>query len=387
MLKRKLEGEVRARIAFSIWATVFVVSFFLLQHFVSSVGELEQVLIDIGAVEWVLFVYVILSHYASRSEFGSEKDRDPTVYLITPLIVFFIGFILVFLPLLKDGDFTPTIPIYAIFVIESILLYGVERKLKEKGGLSSVLWVNLSRDKKTAIVALGVMILMISSGMAVVFHGYSVLNQIPTSYYPYPESADPQTTSYLVPLANMSIEANISHQTSKEESVVGEYIWTKVTLTSTMVNESVSEPHLKSIAFPDNNGWSFYYYRSGSYAPGNQLEASGRRLFPEPGSLNFTQQWVVVDGNENNHTVPVYLNLTVYGREAIESFERERERWFETYLQLYLAQKQEGYNLIVVGFSLVFVAALIPEMARLIGKLASRAETSEETSEKSHRPS
>ena len=386
-MRKKLEGEVRARIAFSMWATVFVMSFFLLHHFVTSVGELEQVLIDIGAVEWVLFAYVILSHYVSRSEFGSEKDRDPTVYLIPPFVVFGIGFILVFLPLLKDGDFTPTIPIYAIFVIESILLYGVERKLKEKGGLSSVLWVNLSREKKTAIIALGVMILMISSGIAVVIHGYSIVNQIPSGYYPYPESAEPQTTSYLVPLANITIEANISHQTSKEQFVVGEYIWTQVILTSTMVNESVNEPHLKSITFPDNNGWSFNYYRSGSYTPGNQLEASGHRLFPEPGSLNFTQQWVVVDGNENNHTVPIYLNLTVYGREAIESFERERERWFETYLQLYLAQKQEGYNLIVVGFSLIFVAALIPEMARLVGRLVSREETPKEVLEKPHQPS
>lgn len=367
---RTQSGILRHRILFSVSMAIWISIFFLWNHFTLNVGTGEKVLIGIGAIELVIVAAVAISHYASLLDFAADNYKTFFVLIVPAMLVYAVGLWHLIQSTGKTTYLTQVMPILLIFSGVSLLLYFANIRLREEGGLSAYLWGNLKTDQRTAEVALCVMILLLSGGIAVVASGYENLGQDPYLYYPSPSSADPVRTEYTVSENNITVEVNVSHTTNKEEFVVGEYIASSVTLTRKPQNESVEEPRLFSIAFPTDDEWNFGSFLYWSQDTGSHLFVSGSRFYPEPGDHNTTQQWIVQDESGSNCSIPIHLNLTVYGRQVIEPFERERERWFDTYLQMYMAQRQEAFNLIAIGFSLIFVAALIPEMARLVGQLA-----------------
>lgn len=193
---------------------------------------------------------------------------------------------------------------------------------------------------------------------------------MPFGNYPYFRTAEPAYSNYTIPAQNMTLQVNITHSTLKEEFVVGEIIYTDVMLTAVKVDANVTEPYLETISFPGDDKWDFHFYVSYSgpdYRLGDQLKAQGSRFFPEPREYQLVQNWTVLTGSQNE-TTPIFLNLTIHDRAAIEAFEQDREQFVQVYLEYLVLRQQEGYNLILIGVSLVFGAAIVPALVDLLVK-------------------
>lgn len=300
------------------------------------------------------------------------------------LVPFYLAFMGAFFDLLWKAMAVRSMSLFVdislwIHVDAFLLLYRVlesaDRRLRQRHTDLWIAWRRSGRHRQFARGGLMAVILTFVAGAAFIYNGYTVLNSPPPfGGYPYSQSAEPLYNNYTTPAQNMTLQVNITLTTSKEEFVVGEFIWTKVKLTAVNVDPNVTTPYLETVAFPTDDEWDFRFYQSYSgsgYSLGDQLTAEGSRFFPETGEYHLVQDWTVLTG-ARNETIPVFMNLTIRDRAAIEAFEREREQFVQIYLEYSVLLRQEGYNLVLIGVSLIFGAALVPALVDLLTKAFSR---------------
>lgn len=244
----------------------------------------------------------------------------------------------------------------------------VDRRLKKTGRSIARIWKAKTKHQRAFLVGFVVMVIIVLDGATVVYAGYSELSSPPNYYVPYPyyPQARPQYSNYTVRLGNLTVQVNASQWTLSPAFVVGDDINAQVLLKVVNVSASYPDPVLRKLTFPNPDNWSFYYYASGDYYRGDEFAVSGYRVYPSPGTYRLVDNWTLTTGLWANETFPVYLNLTLFGRDAIASYQNAQQQALQVDLQLFVEQRQEAYNLILVGFSLVFGASLVPEGAKLI---------------------
>ncbi len=322
----------------------------------------------------VIGATALIVGYLHFERLGGLNEKD-AYWVLIPFCLAFSG---VFLNLLLKATAVRSMLMFVDaslwFRVDAfLLLYRVletaDRRLRRRHADLWIAWKKSGRTRQLARGGLVAVVLTSAAGIAFVYDGYSVLNTpLPFNGYYYFQSAGPVYANYSAPVRNMTLLVNITHSTSKEEFVVGEFIWTEVILTAVDVGPNVTTPYLRSITFPSDDQWGFSYYRSYSgpdYRSGDRLNAQARRFFPEPGELRVVQTWTV-QTESRNETIPIFLNLTIHDRAAIEAFERERELYTQIYIEYTVLLRQEGYNLILIGISLIFGAALVPALVDLL---------------------
>ena len=272
--------------------------------------------------------------------------------------------------LLSFADMSLWIHVDVFLLLYRVLQTG-DRRLRRRRTDLWIAWRMSGRNRQFARGGVIAVILTFVAGVALIYGGYAVLNSPPPfGGYPYFRSVEPVYNNYTEAAQNMTLQVNVTHTTSKEEFVVGEIIWTEVMLTAVQVDPTASTPYLRTISFPTDDEWNFRFYESYSgpdYRSGDQLRTQGSRFFPEPKEYHLVQNWTVLTG-ARNETIPIFLNLTIRDRAAIEAFEREREQFVQVYLEYSVLLREEGYNLVLIGVSLIFGAALVPAIVDLLAK-------------------